>query len=93
MCRDSVVAGESGGMARDLATILRLKARARSADPTRCSGCNRHPLAGELLHELENHRLVCQLCLGELPETKRTTVASERVRAAERPLSVVPRAA
>jgi hypothetical protein len=80
-------------MARDLASILRLKARGRQKDPTRCSHCQRAPLAGELLHELENHRKVCQLCLTELPEAKRATVASQRVHVAERPLSVVPRAA
>ena len=80
-------------MGRDLQTILRLKARARASDPTRCSDCHRHPLAGELLHELESHRVVCQLCLVKLPEAKRSTVASARVHAAEKPLAVVPRAA
>jgi len=80
-------------MARDLSTILRLKARDRAGDRARCSSCSRHPLAGELLHELESHRVVCQLCLGEMPEAKRTTIGSERVHAAERPLAVVSRAA
>ena len=75
-------------MPRDLAHILRLKARGRTADPTRCSSCSRVPLAGELLHELESHRFVCQLCLGRLPEAKRTTVASIRVHVSERPLAV-----
>jgi hypothetical protein len=80
-------------MARDLASILRLKARRRDDDRTRCSACNRVPLAGELMHELESHRVVCHLCLVELPESKRATVASQRVHASERPLAVVPRAA
>ena len=80
-------------MGRDLATILRIKARRRSDDRARCSNCQRHPLAGELMHELESHSLVCQLCLGDLPEAKRSTVTSERVRASERPLAVVSRAA
>ena len=80
-------------MARDLASILRLKARGRVGDPTRCSSCNRVPLAGELMHELENHRVVCQLCLSELPEAKRATVGSQRVHVAERPLAVIARAA
>jgi hypothetical protein len=80
-------------MARDLASILRLKARTRHADPTRCSSCSRVPLAGELLHELESHRLVCQLCLSELPESKRATVASVRVHVSERSLARVARAA
>ncbi len=80
-------------MAKDLASILRLKARRRDADPTRCSCCDRVPLPGELMHELESRRVVCQLCLGTLPESKRTTIASQRVPASERPLAVVPRAA
>jgi hypothetical protein len=80
-------------MGRDLATILRTKARRRSHDRARCSSCHRHPLAGELLHELESHSVVCQLCLGELPEAKRSTIGSERVHASERPLAVVSRAA
>lgn len=80
-------------MGRDLATILRVKARHRHNDRARCSSCQRHPLAGELMHELESHSRVCQLCLGELPETKRSTIASERVHASERPLAIVSRAA
>jgi hypothetical protein len=36
---------------------------------------------------------VCQLCLGRLPESKRQTIASERMLVSERPLSVAPRAA
>jgi hypothetical protein len=80
-------------MARDLASILRLKARNRDDERSRCSGCSRVPLAGELLHELENPRVVCQLCLVRLPESKRATIASQRVRASERPLAVIARAA
>ena len=68
--------------------MLRRKARACASDPTRCSSCGRHPLAGELLHELESHRMVCQLCLARLPEAKRATVASERVHVSERVLTV-----
>ncbi len=86
-------AAEAADMARDLSTILRVKARASASDPLRCSSCHRHPLAGELLHELENHRVVCQLCLARLPEAKRATVGSERVHVADRPLAVVSRAA
>jgi hypothetical protein len=81
-------------MSRDLASILRLKARSRQDDRTRCSGCSRIPLAGELMHELESHRVVCGLCLSQLPESKRATIATERVHASERPLAIVtPRAA
>jgi hypothetical protein len=80
-------------MPRDLASILRLKAQSRQDDRPRCSKCNRNPLAGELMHELESHRQVCQLCLSELPESKRATIATERVHASTRPLAIVSRAA
>jgi hypothetical protein len=79
---------KSGGMARDLSTILRLRARARRGDRAHCSSCDRTPLAGELMHELESHRVVCQLCLSALPEAKRATIGSERVHVSERPLAV-----
>ena len=80
-------------MARDLAAFLRRKARSAKADPTRCSSCNRVPLPGELMHELESHRVVCQLCLADLPEPFRVTISCERVHATEKPLSVIARAA
>jgi hypothetical protein len=81
-------------MPRDLATVLRLKAaRSRRGADHVCSGCHRVPLAGELLHELSSHRHVCQLCLARLPESKRETIASERIHVSDRPLAVVPRAA
>ena len=80
-------------MARDLASILRLKARRRTEDPTRCASCNRVPLAGELMHELESHTVVCQLCLADLPEPKRVTISCERVHASEKRVAVVARAA
>jgi hypothetical protein len=78
----------------DLASILRMKAaRAHRGEDHTCSGCRRVPLAGELLHELSSHRRVCQLCLAQLPESKRETIASKRVHASDRPLAVAPRAA
>jgi hypothetical protein len=80
-------------MPRHLATMLRLKARSADIDHSRCSTCDRVPLAGELMHELESHRVVCQLCLSELPEAKRSTIASQRVHVSDRPLAVIPRAA
>ena len=79
-------------MAKDLASFLRRKARGAKADPVRCSSCTRYPLPGELMHELESHRFVCQLCLADLPEPKRVTISCERVHASDRPL-VVARAA
>jgi hypothetical protein len=81
-------------MAWDLATVLRLNAaRMHRGDEHACSGCRRVPLAGELLHELSSHRRVCQLCLARLPESKRETIASERMHVSDRPLAVAPRAA
>jgi hypothetical protein len=79
-------------MPRDLGAILRMKA-ARAHGHDRCSGCHRVPLAGELLHELSSHRRVCQLCLAQLPESMRETIATERVHASDRPLAVAPHAA
>ncbi|GAC1317452.1 MAG: hypothetical protein NVSMB25_05150 [Thermoleophilaceae bacterium] len=75
------------------AMLLRKSVDSLTHDRDRCSSCRRVPLAGELLHELESHRVVCQLCLGRLPESKRETVATQRVHVCDRPLSVVPRAA
>ncbi len=75
-------------MARDLASFLRRKARSTKSDPARCSSCNRVPLPGELVHELESRRVVCQLCLADLPEPHRVTISCERVHATDRPLTV-----
>ena len=80
-------------MARDLATFLRRRARSAKSEPTRCSSCNRVPLAGELMHELESHSVVCQLCLADLPEPHRVTISCERVHVSERPLTIIARAA
>ena len=77
-------------MSPHLASVLRRKARGGgTSDQMRCSRCHRMPLAGELMHELESRRVVCQLCLVRLPASKRATVASERVHVSERPLAVV----
>lgn len=86
-------ATESRAMPRDLQTILRLKSRSHSHDGIHCSSCHRVPLAGEILHELESHKVVCQLCLTRLPDAKRNTVGATRVHASERPLAVIARAA
>jgi hypothetical protein len=37
--------------------------------------------------------MMCDLCVSELPEGKRVSVRTERVHAADRHLSVAPRAA
>ncbi len=78
----------------ELASIfVRRSVGSLSSSVDRCSSCRRAPLAGELLHELETGRVVCQLCLARLPASKRETVGSERVLVGERKLAVFPRAA
>jgi hypothetical protein len=42
---------------------------------------------------MDTGRILCDLCLTELPEADRHAVRSERVRASERQLPVVPKAA
>ena len=82
------------GMARDLAAIiLRASVGSLSHQRTSCSCCGRTPVPGELVHVLASERVLCSLCLAELPEDERAPVRSERVHAGERRLAVVPRAA
>jgi hypothetical protein len=64
-----------------------------TSDRSLCSKCNRTPLPGELLHELESGRVVCSLCLRELPADEQSPVRSERVHVGPRHLAVGPRAA
>jgi hypothetical protein len=80
-------------MARDFASFLRRRARSAATEPIRCSSCNRVPLPGELMYELESHSVVCQLCLADLPEPHRVTISCERVHVADKPLAVVAPAA
>jgi hypothetical protein len=75
------------------AMLLRSSLGATSAKGDRCGGCQRMPLAGETLHELESGHQLCQLCFAALPDSRRLAVRSNRVRASERPLAVQPRAA
>jgi len=60
---------------------------------TCCSGCRRIPLVGERLHEMDTGRMLCDLCVSQLPEDKRVLVRTERVHACDRHLTVAPRAA
>ena len=78
----------------DLAAIL-LRRSMGSLDSGRqgCSDCRRVPLVGECLHEMDNGRTLCGLCVTRLPADKRQAVRTERVHASERPLAIVPRAA
>jgi hypothetical protein len=81
-------------MAREIASILlRNSLGALDSDPASCSRCRRVPLIGELMHELESGREVCSLCLSASEGRDGEPVRSQRVRATDKPLSVVPRAA
>lgn len=73
--------------------LLRRSLGAVSKSRERCGECERTPLAGERLHEMDTGRVLCDLCLAALPEDDRRAVRSERVHASEQRLSVVPRAA
>jgi hypothetical protein len=78
----------------DLAGIL-LRRSVGSLDSgrARCAECHRTPLVGEQLHEMDTGRLLCDLCMSDLPEDDRRAVRSERVHASELHLAVAPRAA
>jgi hypothetical protein len=79
-------------MKRDLhETLLRNSVAAVGADRDDCSGCHRVPLSGELMHDLEDGRHLCSLCLKTVPESQREALRSERVHVLPRRLSVIPR--
>jgi hypothetical protein len=81
-------------MKRDLhETLLRNSVASVGADRDGCSGCNRIPLSGELMHDLEDGRHLCSLCLTRVPEAQREALRSERVHVLSRPLAVVRRVA
>ena len=78
----------------DLAALL-LRKSVGSLDSGRacCSQCRRVPLTGERLHETDTGRRYCDLCVGDVPERDRDGVVSTVVHAADRHLTVAPRAA
>jgi hypothetical protein len=78
----------------DLSPIL-IRSCLGSTGPAgeRCGQCRRTPLAGERLHRLDSGAVLCDLCFAALPDERRLAVSSDRVRAGERPLVVVPKAA
>jgi hypothetical protein len=75
------------------ALLLRKSIDALAGDGGSCSQCERTPVPGERLHEMDTGRVLCDLCLVELPEEDRRAVRSERVGAMKRRLAVVPKAA
>jgi hypothetical protein len=81
-------------MKRDLhETLLRNSVASVGADRPACGGCRRIPLSGELMHDLEDGRHVCTLCLKRVPESQRGDLHSERVHVLPRRLAVVRRRA
>jgi hypothetical protein len=74
--------------------LLRKSVGALASNQDRCSDCQRTPLPGEHLHEMDTGRVLCELCLLALPEEKRrAAVSSERVHVSEQRLVVAPRVA
>jgi hypothetical protein len=73
--------------------LLRNSLDALHTDQPACSRCHRMPLTGELMHELESGDEVCSLCLSKSGGRDGEPVRSQRVRATDKPLAVVPRAA
>jgi hypothetical protein len=81
-------------MPRDLASFLLRKSVRRTRDDlVRCDDCGRTPLTGELMHAIQQERVLCSLCLARVPEHERAELSSRRVHASERPLAVVRHAA
>jgi hypothetical protein len=91
--------GTSAGAAKlalvpDLAALLLRKSLESVTDAgDRCGQCERSPLPGERLHEMDSGRILCDLCLAALPEEEQRAVSSQRIHASERRLAVVPKAA
>ena len=75
------------------ALLLRRSLGALPPSGDRCGACRRRPLAGERMHELDGGRVLCELCLAELPEDRRRVIRTERVHVSDQRLAVVPRAA
>jgi hypothetical protein len=70
--------------------MLRKSVGSMEGERPTCSGCERTPLVGEFLHEIESGALLCGLCLRRLPEQERVPLSSRRVHAGERTLQVAP---
>ena len=75
------------------AMLVRSSIGALAFGGARCGRCERTPLQGERLHELDSGRTLCELCFLDLPEDDRIAVRVERVRLGERQLAVVSKAA
>ena len=75
------------------AMLLRKSVGALSSGRTHCSSCRRTPLVGERLHETDEGRQLCELCLIDAPVGDRHVIGVRRIHASERHLAVGPRVA
>jgi hypothetical protein len=73
--------------------IIRRSIGALGRNRSSCASCRRTPVAGEVVHVFEAERVLCSLCLAQLPEDERAPLRSERVHVSERRIAVVPKAA
>jgi hypothetical protein len=71
-------------------TLLRNSVARMGSDRPGCTSCKRIPLTGELVHDLDDGRHLCSLCLTRVPEGQRQTRRSERVHVGAMRLSVAP---
>jgi hypothetical protein len=73
--------------------LLRSSLEALESGGRRCGRCERTPLPGERLHEIDSGRVLCELCFLDLPEDHRIAVRVERVRVGDGRLAIVSKAA
>ena len=77
----------------DIASILlRKSVGALSSGRAHCSSCRRTPLVGERLHETDEGRQLCELCVLDTHAGSHV-ISVHRVHASERQLPVGPRVA
>jgi hypothetical protein len=77
----------------DIASILlRKSVGALSSGRAHCSSCRRTPLVGERLHETDEGRQLCELCVLDTHASSHV-ISVHRVHASERQLPVGPRVA
>lgn len=72
--------------------LLRKSVGALSSGRTHCSSCRRTPLVGERLHETDEGRQLCELCVLDAHASSHV-ISVHRVHASERQLPVGPRVA
>jgi hypothetical protein len=81
-------------MKRDLhETLLRNSVARVDGGRAACTGCERIPLTGELMHDTGDGTHLCSLCVRTLPASQRETMRTERVHVGAMRLAVAPVAA